>query len=39
MGAKFWKPIDTAPKDETRIIVYRPGAEEVVGVDYWKAGA
>jgi hypothetical protein len=32
-----WQPIETAPKDGTKIIVYRPNAEyqPIVGVDYW----
>lgn len=32
-----WKDISTAPRDGTQIIVYRPGAEEVVGTDHWEA--
>lgn len=33
-----WKPIDTAPKDGTRILVHRRGARRypIVGVDFWR---
>ena len=35
----LWQPISTAPKDGTRIIVYRPNARgkyiSKVGLDYW----
>jgi hypothetical protein len=34
-----WQPIETAPKDGTKIIVYRPKADTGyiphVGMDYW----
>ena len=37
-----WQPIETAPRDGTKILVYRgnePGSEKVrVGVDYWLFG-
>ena len=35
---KFWKEIKTAPRDGTVIIVYRPGAKHVVGIDHWVNG-
>lgn len=35
----MWQPIDSAPKDGVRIIVYRPTANSDyiprVGIDYW----
>ena len=35
-----WQPIETAPRDGTDIIVYRPNAKPnvhipQVGIDYW----
>ncbi len=35
-----WQPIETAPKDGTRILVYRPGKHNhpAVGVDFWQVG-
>lgn len=31
-----WQPIETAPKDGTRVLLYRPG-EQIIG--YWWRGA
>ncbi len=33
-----WQPIETAPKDGTRILVYRPGKHNYpkVGIDFWQ---
>lgn len=36
-----WRPIETAPKDGTRVIVFRPKTNEycrAVGEDYWRNG-
>ncbi len=30
-----WQPIETAPKDETRVLIYRPGFAEAVCVAWW----
>lgn len=30
-----WKPIETAPRDGTRILVYREGYAEPVAVCWW----
>ena len=40
MATLGWKPIETAPKDGTRIIVWRPSAPDLrrVSGDYWEKG-
>ena len=30
-----WQPIETAPKDETRIILWREGWQEANAVGFW----
>ena len=35
-----WKPIDTAPRDGTEIVLWRPlGKRTRIGVDHWQSGA
>lgn len=35
-----WKLIATAPRDGTRIVVYRPGEHrEPIGIDLWRDNA
>ncbi len=32
-----WQPIETAPKDGTHILVYRPEySNDVIGIDFWR---
>ncbi len=30
-----WQPIETAPKDESRILLYRTGWAEAIAVGWW----
>jgi len=36
-AAQAWQPIETAPGDGTRILIYRSGYREAVCVAWWSA--